>query len=246
MARARAEAIAPGALLDTLHAVEAPEGVDLSLRLAGVVPRALAFGFDVSVRLALYLFSAIGLLTWLGEVGFALWFLLVALGEVIYPVSFELLSDGQTLGKRVVGIRVVHQDGTRIRWQASLLRNLLTAADALPGTYLFALASMLCSQRFQRIGDHAAGTVVVYVESRRRADADSAAPPLDPVPPAIALSAEERGAVLAFGARAHELSPGRREELAGLAAPLLAPDRGSAASQIEAIAAHLRGGSGAR
>jgi uncharacterized RDD family membrane protein YckC len=246
VAPARAEPIAAGALLDTLHAVEAPEGVDLSLRLAGVVPRALAYGFDVSVRLAAYLLGAIPLLAWLGEVGFAVWFLGIALGEVIYPVAFELLWDGRTPGKRVVGIRVVHLDGTRIRWQASLLRNLLTAADALPGTYLFALASMLCSRRFQRIGDHAAGTVVVYVEkARRRADADAVAARVEPVPPPIALSLEEGAAVLAFGARARELSPERREELASLAAPLLAPDRGSAAAQIEAIAAHLRG-TGAR
>jgi uncharacterized RDD family membrane protein YckC len=246
VARAQAEPLAAGAPLDTLHAVEAPEGVDLALRLAGVVPRALAFGFDVSVRLAFYFFGAIPLVIWLGEVGIAVWFMLIALGEVIYPVSFELLSDGQTLGKRVVGIRVVHLDGTRIRWQASLLRNLLTAADALPGTYLFALASMLCSQRFQRIGDHAAGTVVVYTEGRRRADAATAPISAEPAPPAIPLSLEERAAVLAFGARARELSPERREELARLATPLLAPDRGSAAAQIEAIAAHLRGGAGAR
>ena len=175
MALARAEPTAASVPLDTLHAVEAPEGVDLALRLAGVVPRALAFGFDVSVRVGLYLFGAIPLLLWLGDVGFAVWFMVVALGEVIYPVAFELLSDGQTLGKRVVGIRVVHLDGTRIRWQASLLRNLLTAADALPGSYLFALTSMLCSQRFQRIGDHAAGTVVVYVEAKRRAEPAAAA-----------------------------------------------------------------------
>ena len=245
MARAQAELLAAGAPLDTLLAVEAPEGVDLALRLAGVVPRALAFGFDVSVRLAFYFVGAIPLLIWLGDVGVAVWFMLIALGEVIYPVAFELLSDGQTLGKRVVGIRVVHLDGTRIRWQASLLRNLLTAADALPGSYLFALASMLCSQRFQRIGDHAAGTVVVYAEVRRRAGAASARSDVEPAPPAIPLSLAERAAVLAFGARAGALSPERREELARLATPLLAPGAGSAAEQIDAIAAHLRG-SGAR
>ena len=246
MARAHTEPIAAGTPLDTLHAVEAPEGVDLALRLAGVVPRALAYGFDVSVRFAFYFFGAIPLLIWLGDVGFGVWFLLIALGEVIYPVTFELLSDGQTLGKRVVGIRVVHLDGTRIRWQASLLRNLLTAADALPGSYLFALTSMLCSRRFQRIGDHAAGTLVVYVESPRRGDPDAAPASAEPEPPPIALSLDERAAVLAFATRAGDLSPERREEIAGLATPLLEPGHGPAAGQIEAIAAHLRGGVGAR
>jgi uncharacterized RDD family membrane protein YckC len=226
-----------GAVLDTLHTVEAPEGVDLALRLAGVVPRALAFALDVALRWTTYLFASFPLLFFFEKLGIAIWFVLIALGEVIYPVSFELLGDGQTLGKRVVGIRVLHDDGTRIRWQASLVRNLLTAADALPGTFLFALASMLCSQRFQRIGDHAAGTVVVHVEVKPRA---GTATPVAPAPPAIALSPDERAAVLAFGARSRELSPERREELAGLAAPLLTRG-GPAAAQIEAIAAHLRG-----
>src|SRR5262249_43626512 len=98
-----------GALLDTLHTVEAPEGVDLSLRLAGVVPRALAFGLDVAARFTFYAFASIPLMLWLEKVGSAVWFMLIALGEVIYPVAFELLGDGQTLGKRVVGIRVVHE-----------------------------------------------------------------------------------------------------------------------------------------
>jgi uncharacterized RDD family membrane protein YckC len=241
VAHANTDSAAGGAPLDTLLAVEAPEGVDLALRLAGVVPRALAYGFDVTLRFAFYAFGAIPLLIWLGEVGIGVWFVLIALGEVIYPVTFELLSDGQTLGKRVVGIRVVHLDGTRIRWQASLVRNLLTAADAMPGTYLFALASMLCSRRFQRIGDHAAGTVVVYAETRRRADAGPPAAVVEPTPPPIALTVEERAAVLAFGARAGTLSPERAEELASLAVPLLAHGHGPATAQLVAIAAHLRG-----
>src|SRR5258706_4868686 len=102
-----------GAVLDTLHTVEAPEGVDLALRLAGVVPRSLAFALDVSMRLVLYAFAGIPLAIWLGKLGAAVWFALIALGEVIYPFAFEQLADGQTLGKRVLGIRVVHQDGPR-------------------------------------------------------------------------------------------------------------------------------------
>lgn len=229
--------------VDTLLTVETPEGVDLALRLAGVVPRALALALDLTIRGTFYLFAAIPLMLLLRNVGLGVMILLVTLGEVIYPVAFELLSDGQTLGKRMVGIRVVHDDGTRIRWQASLLRNLLMAADALPGTYLFALVSMLCSRRFQRLGDHAAGTVVVYAERPRV----TAVPPLivEPIAPAIPLTLDEHAAVLAFGARARELSPARREELAGLATPLLAPG-GSDAARLESIAAHLRGAASAR
>jgi uncharacterized RDD family membrane protein YckC len=226
-------------MIDTLHHVEAPEGVDLTLRVAGPVPRALAYAADLAVRWLMYGVSAIPLSIALREVGFGLWFALFALGEVIYPIAFELLGGGQTLGKRWVGIRVVHEDGTRVRWQASLTRNLLIAVDLLPGTYLFALVSMLASRRFQRLGDHAAGTLVVYAEQRRRA-APVAAPVLAPAPPAIALSQGEQAALLAFGARAAAFSPARREELAALATPLLRAGA-PAAAQLEAVAAYLRG-----
>lgn len=226
-------------LIDTIHRVEAPEGVDLALRLAGPVPRSLAFGIDITLRSVAYMVAAIPLAIGLREVGIGIWFMLFALGEVIYPVAFELLGDGQTLGKRIVGIRVVNEDGTRIRWQASLLRNLLVAADALPGTYLFALVSMLSSRRFQRIGDHAAGTLVVYVESKKKLDG-SAPRTSAPAAPAVPLALEEQSAVLAFGARWNEFSPARREELAHLATPLLEPGA-AAAEQLAAVAAHLRG-----
>jgi uncharacterized RDD family membrane protein YckC len=226
-------------MIDTLHNVEAPEGVDLSLRLAGPIPRAIAYGADAVLRTTFYALAAIPLLALLREIGLGVLIVLIFLGEVIYPVAFELLGDGQTLGKRMVGIRVVHDDGTRICWQASLLRNLLVYADALPGAYLLAIASMLASQRFQRLGDHAAGTLVVHVEPNVRRASNGAAS-VEPLAPAFPLALDEQAAVLAFGARSAELSPGRREELARLATPLLRP-AAAAAPQLEAVAAYLRG-----
>jgi uncharacterized RDD family membrane protein YckC len=231
-------------MIDTLHNVEAPEGVDLSLRLAGPIPRALAYAADIAIRFTGYGFAAIPLTMLLGNAGVGVIIMLIFLGEVIYPVAFEVLGDGQTLGKRMVGIRVVHDDGTRIRWQASFLRNLLLAADALPGTYLFAIASMLASPRFQRLGDHAAGTLVVYVDEKP-APAAAPAAGVVPAPPAIPLAPLEQAALLAFGARSAAFSPARREELARIATPLLAPGR-AAAPQLEAVAAHLRGSERAR
>jgi uncharacterized RDD family membrane protein YckC len=225
-------------MIDTLHHVEAPEGVDLALRLAGPTPRALAYLADVAVRFFVYGVAAIPLSSLLAQVGFGIWFMIVALGEVVYPVLFEVFGDGQTLGKRMLGLRVVHADGTRIQWRASLLRNLLLSADWLPGTYLFAAVSMLVSRRFQRIGDHAAGTLVVYVNAPSRR-----APPaalVEPAAPPIPLSLAERAALLAFGGRSGAFAPARREELASLATPLLRSGE-PAAPQLEAIAAHLRG-----
>jgi uncharacterized RDD family membrane protein YckC len=232
-------------MIDTLHHVEAPEGVDLTLRLAGPVPRALAYGTDIAIRWSVYLVSAIPLSLVLREAGVAVLFAMIALGEVVYPVAFEVFGAGQTLGKRAVGIRVVHDDGTSVRWQASLVRNLLVIADWLPGTYLFAFASMLASRRFQRLGDLAAGTLVVYAEGKPAAAAPLLATELAPAPPAISLALDEQAALLAFGARSAAFSPARREELARLATPLLRPGA-PAAPQLEAVAAHLRGSERAR
>ena len=117
-------------------------------------------------------------------------------------------------------------------------------ADLLPGTYLFALASMLASPRFQRLGDHAAGTLVVHVEAKAES-APTAAASAPPAPPALPLTQDEQAALLAFGARSAAFSPARREELASLATPLLVPGD-SAASQLEAVAAYLRGSERAR
>jgi uncharacterized RDD family membrane protein YckC len=231
-------------MIDTLHNVEAPEGVDLTLRLAGPIPRAAAYAADLGLRSVFYFAAFVPLTIVLREVGLGIMLVLVSLGEVIYPLAFELLGDGQTLGKRMLGIRVVHDDGTRIRWQASLVRNLLVFADALPGTYLFAIASMLASRRFQRLGDHAAGTLVVHVDAKP-ARAPASAASIVPLAPAIPLVLEEQAAVLAFGARSAEFSPARREELARLATPLLRPGA-AAAPQLEAVAAHLRGSERAR
>lgn len=229
--------------LDTLHHVETPEGVELSLRVAGLPARALAFAADIFVRSVFYTVAAIPIGIGFGAAAGGLIFMIFALGEVIYPVAFELLGDGQTLGKRMVGIRVVHADGTRIRWQASLLRNLLLFADMLPGTYMFALASMLASRGFRRLGDHAAGTLVIYTEAKAQPQPRTAAS--DPAPPALPLALDEQAAVLAFGARSAAFSAARREELAALATPLLRAGA-PATPQLEAVAAHLRGAGRAR
>jgi len=227
-------------MIDTLHSVETPEGVDLALRVAGPVPRGFAYAADVAIRWVFYGIAAIALSALLRDAGAGLAFAIFALGEVAYPVLFEVFGGGRTLGKRMVGLRVVNEDGTRIRWQASLIRNVLIAADFLPGTYLFALISLLASARFQRLGDHAAGTLVVYTDAGTPPWTLAAATASAPAPPAVPLSLDEQSAVLAFGARAATFSPGRREELAQLALPLLRAGS-PAAPQLEAVAAHLRG-----
>lgn len=218
--------------------METPEGVEFALSAAGLVARGLAFIIDWSIRGMVYLFGSIALLFWLGEAAPGPIAILLFLGEWFYPVLFEVRWRGQTPGKAGIGLRVVHADGTPVRLTASLLRNLLLAADFLPFAYGFGIASMASTRGFRRLGDLAAGTLVVYVPAARGAHPEP--PEVSPEPPALALTTDEQRAVVAYAERAASLAPERADELAALAAPLGGTRRG-----LEAVAAHLlRGSSG--
>ena len=225
-----------------MRRVETPEGVRLALRPAGPVPRALAWAIDVSIRTTAYTALGLLLLPALGAVAGPLLVLLVFAGEWSYPVLFEVLRAGQTPGKQALGLRVVDDDGTPVGWSSSILRNLLLAADVLPGTYLAGLLSMLASRDFRRLGDLAAGTLVVHTSD---VTAAGAAIPADVVPqrPPVSLDVDEQRAVIAFAERAARLSPERADELAALATPLVGSEPPRA--QLLRIAAWLVGRRGA-
>jgi hypothetical protein len=108
-------------------------------------------------------------------------------------------------------------NGLPITPAASVTRNLLRAADFLPFGYGFAIVSMLTRADCKRLGDLAAGTLVVH-EARAVARLDmDAVPPLAPVLP---LKPEDEAAIVALAARANRLTRARLDELAALAAPI--------------------------
>ncbi len=224
--------------LDTRYQVETPEGIDLLLRPAGVVARALAYLIDLGIRVLLMLVT-FTLLAFLGQLGTGLGLLLTFLVTWWYMVLFEVLNQGRSPGKQVMGLRVVHDDGTPIGWTASLLRNLLRFADILPFGYTLGLLACLSNPAFKRLGDIAAGTLVIY------RDPPPSQPPLPQVPPQLPpcpLSLAEQRAFTGFAERSASLSAARREELAGiLAEPLgVAPEQAEA--RIDGIACGLLGG----
>jgi uncharacterized RDD family membrane protein YckC len=231
----------PEPMLDTIHAVQTPEGVDLALPVAGPVPRALAYALDVTIQgvglsgVQTLLFSA-------GRTGFAMGLYLIAwfLVNWFYPVLFEVLSHGQTPGKRIVGVRVVQQNGTPVGWSASVLRNFLLVADFLPLLYLAGIVSMCVDSSFRRLGDLAAGTLVVHAErSGRRARSNEFAIAERPAPPPFPLTLEEQGAVIAFAERTPLLSSERSAELAAIPEALTQSHEPRA--RLHAIAAWLLG-----
>jgi uncharacterized RDD family membrane protein YckC len=227
-------------LLDTIKSVETPEGIVLTLRPAGPVPRALAWALDLLLRGVLY-FALLMLLAPFGGFGMGLFLVVLFLLEWFYPVLFEVLWKGQTPGKRALGLKVLMLDGTPVGWGAALLRSLLMAADFLPVCYGAGLASMLLQRDCRRLGDLAAGTLVVSAWERGAA-AVEARPDCPAEAPTLPLSLEEQQALATFVERERTLSPKRAEELADLLEPLSGLTGPAAVARLKGMAAFIAGG----
>jgi uncharacterized RDD family membrane protein YckC len=204
--------------LDTIRRAETPEGIALALRPAGLVARGQAWLIDFAIRFGLFFIAAI-ITSVAGGMGTAFLLISVFLLEWGYPVVFELGRSGATPGKRVMGLQVVMDSGLPVTPGASIVRNLLRAADFLPFFYALGVLSVLLRADFQRLGDLAAGTLVVYAEPVRL---HGAIPPADPMLPAHPLTQAQQVAVVAWASRAQRLTPARLEELAQLAEPAVA------------------------
>lgn len=202
-------------MLDTTRAFETPEGIELQLHVAGPVVRAGAWLVDSLIRAALYLivFMIFGVL---GNIGTGLAMISVFLIEWFYPVFFEVLR-GTTPGKKAFGLSVCHDNGTPIAWRTSILRNLLRVADFLPFGYGIGLICMLCNRDFKRLGDLAAGTLVIY---RDDSDRIYRIPEQKPLALPQPLQLSEQRAILDFAERANSLSASRSAELAEILEPL--------------------------
>jgi uncharacterized RDD family membrane protein YckC len=204
----------PRKVLDTVVTAETPEGILLELRPAGVTARLYAFLVDWLIRLSI-LYGVATLAAIAGGLGVAFWLILLFALEWFYPVAFELGPQGATPGKRVFGLKVVMDNGLPVTPAASFARNLLRAADFLPFLFCFAIISMLVRRDFKRLGDIAAGTLVVH---EPRAVPKITLEDVAPVAPVRALAPQDQAAVIALAARAPRLTVERLDELAALAA----------------------------
>jgi len=221
-------------------AIETPEHVAVSYELAGIGSRVVAMFVDVVIQAAgLAVISLV--LLWLSPVleriipGASLtgWILLASgmLIHIGYFIVFEIIWNGQTPGKRMTGIRVVRTNGTPIRAVDSFIRNIIRLVDLLPGFYSFGLISLFATKRMQRLGDLAAGTMVV--KERTWDLADQPTESLTPSPPGATaaptiratgrLDANELAAVERFIERREELDPATRTRLAAQIANSLSP-----------------------
>ena len=153
----------------------------------------------------------------LGEFGNGLLLISMFLLVWLYNVLFEVLNHGATPGKRVIGLKVMNINGTPVGWSSSMIRNLLRFIDSLPGCYAFGCIAVLISKHFQRLGDLAAGTIVVH---HPKANAAPKANDAKPIPVTVPLSLDEQQAIVSFGERAASLSSERAEELATCLDPI--------------------------
>jgi uncharacterized RDD family membrane protein YckC len=223
----------PVVQLDTTAEVETPEHVRFRYRLAGPARRGVAYLIDLVIRLAFALGVIILLSLTVGGAGgldsmsAGVSLLILFAVEWGYYVVFETLWSGRTPGKRALGLRVVREAGYPIGFNDSVLRNLLRAADFLPFAYGLGLIVCAADPRFRRLGDLAAGTMVVAEDRGRVTPRIEISPPPTPeelaaIPSRVLLSPEERDAIELYLRREPFLHPARSLELAEMVAPMFA------------------------
>jgi uncharacterized RDD family membrane protein YckC len=212
------------------------EAVPLDLPAAAYPSRIAGLLIDMAVQLAMFLFVFIPVVTTTARNGSYVAAIFVASYVVVlvgYPTAFETLSRGKTLGKLALGLRVVGDDGSPVRFRQAFVRALagLIEIYSLPP---IALISSLVSAHGKRIGDILAGT---YVVSERVPAAGTLQPVFTVVPPPLAewarslqvdsLSAHAAEAAASYLRRFAELSPSAREtlgvQLAGTVATQVSP-----------------------
>lgn len=224
-------------LLDTQHTIATPEGIDLTVRPAGPLARGLALSLDIIFEGLITLAIATVFLTF-GEFGQGLVLMTFFMLNWFYSVLFEVYNQGMTPGKKILGIRVIHNDGTPIGWSASVIRNLLRFADSFPGFYLTGLITMLLTEHYCRLGDLAAGSLVVY---NREHVAKPKIPELTPENPPFAFNLEEQRAILSFAERNSDLSQSRSKELAEILSPVIPATDTTIVEKLYQIARGLMG-----
>jgi len=203
--------MAEQSFLEQDYAIDTPESVTFAYEVAGIGNRFIAALIDTAILFAallilnLLVFVVLALLgdltmdvlseatppSWFGGLAIALYALLNFAFYWGYYILFELLWNGQTPGKRVVKIRVLRLDGNPAGFTEVLLRNLVRPIDFMPGGYGLGLLVMLLNDKSRRLGDFAAGTLVIRELANVSLDA-LAARPAAPSP------AVDEGLLLAF------------------------------------------------
>ncbi len=144
--------------------IRTPEGIAFSLPLACPVTRSVAWAVDFAciTALVVVLRAFLGLVKLVNlDLGASLAVVAYFAAQIGYGICCEWFWRGQTVGKRLLRLRVVDARGLRLQFSQVVLRNLLRFLDALPACYLVGGVASLLNPRAERLGDLVAGTIVV-------------------------------------------------------------------------------------
>jgi uncharacterized RDD family membrane protein YckC len=205
--------------------IATPEGVDVELTLAGIGSRFIAAILDFMLQVTFIVAVAV-VLDQTGRleeeadaVGAAIFAIAFFLTFFFYDVLFEVRSRGRTPGKRWTGLRVVRTGGRPVTFVPSCIRNVLRLVDILPALYAIGMLFIFFTKRNQRLGDVAAGTLVVRdrpggPREPQRASVARAPAVGDAAWDVSAVSVQDLGTVRQFLDRRADLSADSRRELA--------------------------------
>ncbi|TWU59173.1 RDD family protein [Rubripirellula tenax] len=238
--------------LDTTIAVVTPENIAFDYQLAGPFRRLPAYLIDLAVRWVLIVIVVLGIylvgglidFQLLGPFATAAGFLVYFGISWFYGTVMETVFNGRTIGKWSVGIRAIDTEGRPINAKRAFLRNLLRIADLAPvaaltsfsdevppvfiiPTGMIGLATMLLTRRLQRLGDLAAGTMVIVDERAWRlpiakVDDPRVAALASFFPGDYRVSRSMARTLAVYAERRHYLTPARRREVARhLTVPLI-------------------------
>ncbi len=229
--------------MDRTLDVRTPESIAFSYELAGIGSRFLAVAIDLLLQIGILIALVWGLslvarhspgvakdMPTIGEMKFVqnlvvgIFVFIVFIVFFGYFIVFEGALNGQTPGKRALGLRVVRDGGYPIDFTASLVRNLIRVGEMLFGFYAIAAISALISPENKRLGDIAAGTIVVREAKMQSPESMLREIREEPVYAATAYaSGEERTIIKRFLERRDSLDPQRRVELARQIAERIRP-----------------------
>ncbi|MBK8804191.1 MAG: RDD family protein [Fibrobacteres bacterium] len=210
-----------------------PEGITLSLLPVGPAPRLWAYLIDQCVVLGLIFVLAVFLVS--NDAGQGVFLLTLFFLWWGYPIVWESFG-GRTPGKRALKLRVVRVDGQPIGWKEAFLRGLMLTADFLPFLFMTGLVSMLFTPGFRRLGDLAAGTLVIQDEVVTEPEIPHL---LEPESSPIPLLAHEQRSLMDLAERSDHISTERLEELGDIAAPYTGLRGKASVNRLRSIAAGL-------
>ncbi|MBV8821039.1 MAG: RDD family protein [Acidobacteriaceae bacterium] len=226
------------------HTIETPEQTQLEFAVAGIGSRFLALALDLLIQIGVGIVVFLVMLVLVGS-GFwtnwrqaRVWLMAIVAALVFvlhfgYFILFEFLWSGQTPGKRKVGIRVVKESGRSLTFAETVGRNLLRIVDELPGAYGVGTVVALLNSQNKRLGDFAAGSLVVRETSLADLRPAWSAPPAAApglLSNSMMLLPDELALIDAFLARRSELPGDIRARMAAGILHRLQPKLPTAAS----------------